>query len=174
MDSVVAECRLSCSHGMWDLSSPTRNRTCVPCIGMCLCAHSVASNSAMPWTVVHQAPMSMELPRHEYWSSLPFPSPRDFSTPRDQLPGSCISCTGRQIFTTLPPGKPPALEGGFLTTGPPGKSYGMHILAFAGSHLVTRRVPQPLASAYQLLNGLVGWMFLFFSCCHWTSCRSPS
>jgi len=36
MDSVLAECRLSCPHGMWDLSSLTRNRTCVSCIGMCV------------------------------------------------------------------------------------------------------------------------------------------
>ena len=28
-----------------------------------------------PWTVAHQAPLSMEFPRQEYWSGLPFPSP---------------------------------------------------------------------------------------------------
>ena len=28
-----------------------------------------------PWTVAHQAPLSMEFPRQEYWSALPFPSP---------------------------------------------------------------------------------------------------
>ena len=31
-----------------------------------------------PWTVAHQAPLSMGFPRQEYWSGLPFPSPRDF------------------------------------------------------------------------------------------------
>ena len=31
MSSVVVAHGLSC--GMWDLSSPTRDRTCVPCIG---------------------------------------------------------------------------------------------------------------------------------------------
>ena len=30
-----------------------------------------------PWTVVHQAPPSMEFSRQEYWSGLPFPSPPD-------------------------------------------------------------------------------------------------
>ena len=30
-----------------------------------------------PWTVAHQAPPSMEFSRQEYWSGLPFPSPRD-------------------------------------------------------------------------------------------------
>ena len=28
-----------------------------------------------PWTVAHQAPLSMELPRQEYWSGLPFLTP---------------------------------------------------------------------------------------------------
>ena len=32
---------------------------------------------ATPWTVAHQAPQSMEFSRQEYWSWLPFPSPRD-------------------------------------------------------------------------------------------------
>ena len=28
----------------------------------------------IPWTVAHQAPLSMEFPRQEYWSGLLFPS----------------------------------------------------------------------------------------------------
>ena len=32
-------------------------------------------------TVAHQAPLSMEFSRQEYWSGLPFPSPEDFSNP---------------------------------------------------------------------------------------------
>jgi len=31
-------------------------------------------NSATPWTVAHQAPLSMGFSRQEYWSGLPFPS----------------------------------------------------------------------------------------------------
>ena len=30
---------------------------------------------ATPWTVAHQAPLSMGFFRQEYWSGLPFPSP---------------------------------------------------------------------------------------------------
>ena len=30
---------------------------------------------ATPWTAVHQAPLSVEFSRQEYWSGLPFPSP---------------------------------------------------------------------------------------------------
>ena len=32
-------------------------------------------NLATPWGVVCQAPLSMRIPRQEYWSGLPFPSP---------------------------------------------------------------------------------------------------
>ena len=31
--------------------------------------------SATPWTVAHQAPLSLGFSRQEYWSVLPFPSP---------------------------------------------------------------------------------------------------
>ena len=34
-----------------------------------------------PWTVACQAPLSMEFSRQEYWSGLPFPSPRDLPNP---------------------------------------------------------------------------------------------
>ena len=34
-----------------------------------------------PWTVAHQAPLSMGFPRREYWSGLPFPSPGDLPNP---------------------------------------------------------------------------------------------
>ena len=34
-----------------------------------------------PWTVAHQAPLSMEFFRHEYWNGLPFPSPGDLPDP---------------------------------------------------------------------------------------------
>ena len=37
--------------------------------------------SATLWTVAHQAPLSMRFSRQEYWSGLPFPSPRDLSNP---------------------------------------------------------------------------------------------
>ena len=34
----------------------------------------------IPWTVACPAPLSMEFSRQEYWSGLPFPSPRIFPT----------------------------------------------------------------------------------------------
>ena len=29
-----------------------------------------------PWTVAHQSPLSIVFSREEYWSGMPFPSPR--------------------------------------------------------------------------------------------------
>ena len=48
---------------------------------MCVLSRSVVSNSASPWTVAHQAPLSMGFSRQEYWSGLPFPSPEDLPDP---------------------------------------------------------------------------------------------
>ena len=53
-----------------------------------------------PWTVAHQAPLSTEFSRQEYWSQLPFPPPGDFPDPGIE-PESPMS---------------PALAGGFFTT----------------------------------------------------------
>ena len=39
------------------------------------------------WTVAHQAPLPMGFSRQEYWSGLPFPSPRDLLDPGIE-PGS--------------------------------------------------------------------------------------
>ena len=36
---------------------------------------------ATPWTVAHQAPLSMGFPRQGYWSGLPFPSPGNIPDP---------------------------------------------------------------------------------------------
>ena len=37
--------------------------------------------SATPWTVAYQGPLSMGVSRQEYWSGVPFPSPRDLPNP---------------------------------------------------------------------------------------------
>ena len=39
------------------------------------------SDSAIPWTVAHQAPLSVGFSRQEVWSGLPFPSPGDLPDP---------------------------------------------------------------------------------------------
>ena len=44
-------------------------------IALCVCTLRGARLFATPWTVAHQAPLSMGFSRQEYWSGLPFPSP---------------------------------------------------------------------------------------------------
>ena len=41
---------------------------------MCVCVLSRVQLFATPWTVAHQAPLSMEFSKQEYWSRLPFPT----------------------------------------------------------------------------------------------------
>ena len=54
------------------------------------------------WTIAHQAPLSLEFSRQEYWTELLFPSP-------GALPDPGIKPVS------------PALAGGFFTTEPCGK-----------------------------------------------------
>ena len=44
-------------------------------------SHSVVSDSVTPWTVAHQALLSMGFSRQECWSGLPFPFPGDLPNP---------------------------------------------------------------------------------------------
>ena len=52
------------------------------------------------WTVPHQAPPSMGFSRKEYWSGLPFPSPRD-------LPDSGIKPWSPALQADALPSEPP-------------------------------------------------------------------
>ena len=56
-----------------------------------------------PWTVAHQAPLSMGFPRQEYWSGLPFPS-RDLPDPGIT---SVSPVLAGGFFTAESLGKPP-------------------------------------------------------------------
>ena len=64
---------------------PLTNAFSSPVLGERVCVHArVLSRVRLfvtPWTVAHQAPLSMEFSRHEYWSGLPFPSPEDLPNP---------------------------------------------------------------------------------------------
>ena len=52
-----------------------------PFLLLSLFSHSVMSHSVTPWSVAHQASLSMGFPRQEYWSGLVFPSPGDLPHP---------------------------------------------------------------------------------------------
>ena len=64
---------------------------------------------ATPWTVAHQAPLSMGFSRQEYWSGLPFLSSGD-------LPDPGID-------------RSPALQADSLLPEPPGKPYIYNIVS---------------------------------------------
>ena len=48
-----------------------------------VCAQSLSHVQLFvtPWTVAHQAPLSMEFSRQEYWSRLPFPTSGELPNP---------------------------------------------------------------------------------------------
>ena len=75
----------------------TLNITCT------VLSHSVVSDSldCRPWTVDHQAPLSMEFSRQEYWSGLPCPPPED-------LPNPGIKPKSPALQTDSLPSEPPA------------------------------------------------------------------
>ena len=60
-----------------------------------------------PWTVAHQAPLSMGFPRQESWRGLPFLPPGDLLNPGI-----------KPMFPACP-----ALADGFFTIAPPRKPY---------------------------------------------------
>ena len=65
---------------------------------------------ATPWTIAHQAPLSMGFSRQEYWSGSPCPPPGDLSDTVWTHQASCVSCIGRQILYNLNClGSPPRL-----------------------------------------------------------------
>ena len=53
--------------GQWEGDSRERG-----CIYACELSYSVMSDSVTPWTLDHQAPLSMEFSRPEYWRRFPF------------------------------------------------------------------------------------------------------
>ena len=61
-----------------------------------------------PWTVAHQAPLSIGLSRQEYWSKLLFPPPGDLPNPgiKPKSPVSLSLALAGGFFTTEPAGKP--------------------------------------------------------------------
>ena len=72
-----------------------------------ICVYSVTHSclNATPWTVAHQAPLSMGFSRQESWSGLPFP-------PQGELPNSgtepvCLASPAQagEFFTLALPGK---------------------------------------------------------------------
>ena len=62
-----------------------------------------------PWTVAHQAPLSMGFSRQEYWSGLPLPPPGDLPNPGIESGSTAwqtnclpLSLLGHPSFCLLP------------------------------------------------------------------------
>ena len=71
-------------------------------VHLCMLSHfSWVQLCTIPWTVAHQAPLSMGVSRQAYWSRLPYPPPGDLPHPGVK-PMSLTS---------------PVLAGGFFTAG---------------------------------------------------------
>ena len=76
---------------------------CLCLMQCCMLTHVLLS--VIPWTLAHQAPLSVGFSRLEYWSRLPWPPPGDLPNLGIEY-GSLVS---------------PALAGGFSTTVLPRK-----------------------------------------------------
>ena len=62
-----------------------------------------------PWTVARWAPLSIEFPRKDYWSGLPFPSPGHLPNPGME-PVSLMSPALAGSLSLAPPGKPLTID----------------------------------------------------------------
>ena len=62
-----------------------------------------------PWTVAHQAPVSIGFPRQGYWSRLPFPSPGDLPNPGIEPVSLCLLHWQVDSLALAPAEKPSSL-----------------------------------------------------------------
>ena len=77
------------------------------CVCVCVCVCEPLRHVqlfATPWTVAHQAPLSMGFPSQEYWSGLPLPPPGDLPHPGVKPRSPTLASL---FCTTEPPGTIP-------------------------------------------------------------------
>ena len=111
---------------------------------------SVVSDSVTPWTVAHQAPLSIEFSRQDYWSGLPYPSPGGLPDP-----GSEPACLAS-----------PILAGRFLPAAPDipraeKSSYGVALFPLSVLSCLFSVLSTPKCSGLMPSNRSVS--FIFFS-----------
>ena len=94
MDSTTAnESESLCHRCQWpkltlaQCFTVYKARSYISCLSV---SRSVVSDSATPWSVTHQAPLSRGFPRQEYLNGLPFPSPGGLPWLGDWTHVSCI------------------------------------------------------------------------------------
>jgi len=69
---------------------------------MCFSPRVMSNSFETLWTVAQQAPLSMGYPKQEYWSGLPFLSPRDLPDPGMETISPAlqvVSCIACRFFT---------------------------------------------------------------------------
>ena len=93
--------------GLRDLSSPPRNRTYtlgseITAFWPLLCAQMLSHVwlCVTPWTVAHQAPLSMGCSRQESWSGLLCPPPGDLPDPGIKHISPWYRALSHEFFTT--------------------------------------------------------------------------
>ena len=102
----------------------------------------MSDSFTIPRTVAHQDPLSMWLPRQEYWSGLPFPPP-----------GNLIDWRRKSLAS-------PTLTGGFFTTDPPG-------ILFLSSKFVTGHDPTSYSNLEDISSINIFIFFFFFLTLTW-------
>ena len=115
-------------------------------LSLCAKLRSRVQLSVTLWTIAHQAPLSMQFSKQEYWSGLPFPPPGELLHP------------GTETVT-------PALAGGFFTLEPPGSPQGAGRARCAG--LGQGPPPLPLLPLEQVL-------LFFTSGLHYPGCPTEA
>ena len=65
-----------------------------------------------PWIVIHQAPLSVEFSRQQYWSGLPFPTLGDLPDPGIEPKSLASPALADGFFIIVPSGKSPCNVGG--------------------------------------------------------------
>ena len=58
----------------------------------------MSDSFATPWTVAHQAPVSMGFPRQEYWSGLPFPFLVNYTSKKKKTEEKIKLCVWNFVF----------------------------------------------------------------------------
>ena len=75
------------------------------CVCVCVCVLYRVRLFEISWTVAHQAPLSMEFSRQEYWSRLLFPMPGNLPNPRAEPTSLASPALAGEFFTTVAPEK---------------------------------------------------------------------
>ena len=67
---------------------------------VCMLSYLIVSDCVTPWTIAHEAPLSMGFSRQEYWTGLPFPSSGDLPDPRIESTSFKSPALADRFFTT--------------------------------------------------------------------------